>query len=61
MNIISRISRMTNHPSEKGNDLLTTGRLNIVLMELDKITGEKADYDKQMAEQLKISSVSIFK
>ena len=31
-------------------------RLNIVLMELDKITSEKSDYEKQMGDQLHVSS-----
>lgn len=31
-------------------------RLSIVLMELDKVTAEKADYERQMAEQLRINA-----
>jgi hypothetical protein len=31
--------------------------LNIVLVELDKITAEKAEYEKQLEEQLKIGAV----
>ena len=31
-------------------------RLSIVLMELDKVTAEKADYEKQMADQLRVNS-----
>jgi len=31
-------------------------RLNIVLMELDKITAEKAEYEKQMSEQMRIGT-----
>ncbi len=32
-------------------------RLNIVLMELDKITAEKADYERQLADHTKVSGV----